>query len=61
MPTSPWLLEATISAFKVPLALGKLSLEKHCLWQKRYKCFARRRIRTLKNLVYSERIMNTSG
>lgn len=58
MPTSPWLLEVTISAFKESLAIGKLSLEKHCLWQKRYKCFVRQRIRTHKNLVYSERIMN---
>lgn len=43
---------------KESLALGKLSLEKHCLCQKRYKYFVRRRIWTHKTLVYSERIMN---
>jgi len=58
MPTSTRLLEATISAFKESLALGRLSLEKHCLWQKRYKYFVRQRIQTHKNLVHSERTMD---
>lgn len=46
------------SAFEESLAPGKLSLEKHSLWQKCYRHFVRRRIWTHKNAVNSERIMN---
>lgn len=46
------------TAFEEFLAPGKLSLEKHCLWQKCYRHFVRRRIWAHKNAVYSERIMN---
>lgn len=46
------------TAFEESLAPGKLSLEKHCLWQKCYRHFVQRRIWTHKKVVYSERIMN---
>lgn len=46
------------TAFEEFLAPGKLSLGKHCLWQKCYGHFVRRRIWAHKNAVYSERIMN---